>query len=79
MTKTVHAIFDGETLRPEGPVDLEINRHYLLTIEQEEEAVEDDPLFNLSSLAIKTGIKDLASEHDYYLYGKPKRGEDNVE
>lgn len=79
MTKTVHAVFDGKALRPEGPVDLEINRHYLLTIEPEEEAVEDDPAFNLSFLSVKTGIKDLASEHDFYLYGKPKRAENNIE
>lgn len=79
MIKTVHAVFDGKTLRPEGPIDLEINRHYRLTIEAEEEAVEDDPGFNLSSLAVKTGICDLASEHDSYLYGKPKMGRDSGE
>ena len=56
MIKTIHAVFDGKALRPEGQVDLEINRHYILTIEPEEEAVEDDPVFNLSSLAVKTGI-----------------------
>ena len=79
MTKTIHAVFDGKALRPEGQVDLVINRHYILTIEPEEEAVEDDPVFNLSSLAVKTGINDLASEHDFYLYGKSKRGGNNAE
>ena len=26
-----------------------------------------------ASLAVKTGIPDLATEHDHYLYGTPKR------
>ena len=37
-----------------------------------------DSAFNLSSLAVKTGISDLASEHDHYLYGNLKRGNDNA-
>lgn len=76
MVKTLHAIFDGKVLCPEKPVDLEINRHYMLTIEsiKEIDMAQNDPAFNLSSLAIKTGISDLATEHDHYLYGIPKRG-----
>ena len=27
----------------------------------------------LKDYAVETGIKDLAQEHDYYLYGKPKQ------
>ena len=78
MTKRLHAVFDGKVLRPEGPVDLELNGHYMLTIEPMEKVegiypVENDPAFNLSSLAVKTGIPDLATEHDHYLYGTPKR------
>jgi len=34
--------------------------------------VENDPAFDISSLAIDTGITDLATEHDHYLYGVPK-------
>lgn len=83
MTKRLHAVFDGKMLCPEEPVDLELNGHYVLTIEPEEEtkeisAVENDPAFNLSSLAVKTGIPDLATEHDHYLYGAPKRGSEDV-
>lgn len=32
---------------------------------------EKDPLFTLHELAIETGIKDLAQNHDHYLYGTP--------
>lgn len=81
MTRTFQAIFDGKVLCPEEPIDLEANSHYLLTIEPMEEVekvkevdeVENDLAFNLSSLAVKTGIPDLAAEHDHYLYGTPKR------
>ena len=31
-----------------------------------------DPLFDLGSIAVETGIKDLAENHDYYLYGVSK-------
>ena len=33
MAKTVRAVFDGEVLRPESPVDLEPNATYVVTIE----------------------------------------------
>lgn len=35
--------------------------------------VTEDPLFTIHELAIDTGISDLAQNHDYYLYGIPKR------
>lgn len=83
MTKKLHVVFDGKVLRPEEPVDLEPNKHYMLTIEpmegvEETPSVEDDPAFNLSSLAVKTGIPDLATEHDHYLYGTPKRRDEDA-
>ncbi len=77
MTRTLHAIFDGKVLRPKEPVDLEIDRDYVLTISLEENKKirkeELDPAFNLSALACKTGISDLATEHDHYLYKTVKR------
>lgn len=39
--------------------------------------VGDDPAFDIASLAVETGIPDLAKEHDHYLYGTPKRGKRN--
>ena len=83
MTRSLHAIFDGKVLCPEETVDLQVNRHYLLTIEpvgkiEGQNDLESDPAFNLSSLAVKTGIPDLATEHDHYLYGILKRGVDIV-
>ncbi len=34
----------------------------------------DDPAYHIWRKAVKTGIKDLADEHDHYAYGCPKRG-----
>lgn len=31
-----------------------------------------DPLVNMSRLAVETGIRDLATNIDHYLYGHPK-------
>nr|QNO57302.1 hypothetical protein HCLJFGEB_00046 [Methanosarcinales archaeon ANME-1 ERB7] len=77
-TKTLHAVFDGKVLKPEGAVDLELGKRYVLSIESKQKIndIEKDPAFNLSSLAVKTNISDLATEHDHYLYGIPRRGSD---
>lgn len=82
MTKTVHAIFDGKVFRPEKEVHLKANQLYRLKIEplvEDEliESVETDSAFDLASLAVKTGIKDLATNHDHYLYGMPKKDLNN--
>ena len=31
------------------------------------------PLYGIHTLAVKTGISDLAHQHDHYLYGTEKR------
>ncbi|MGC9444776.1 MAG: hypothetical protein ACP5E9_07635 [Candidatus Methanospirareceae archaeon] len=73
-TKTLHAVFDGKVLKPEGSVDLETGKRYVLVIESDQElsAVEEDPAFDVASLAVKTNIADLATEHDHYLYGRAR-------
>jgi hypothetical protein len=32
----------------------------------------DDPAIGLADEAVQTGIRDLASQHDHYIYGSPK-------
>ena len=32
-----------------------------------------DPAYGLAEEAVSTGIPDLASQHDHFLYGTPKR------
>ena len=36
---------------------------------------DDDPLYKMADLALETGIPDLATNVDHYLYGHPKAGD----
>ncbi|MFA5160175.1 MAG: antitoxin family protein [Candidatus Omnitrophota bacterium] len=76
MTKTLKAVFDGSVFRPSGPVDLEAGKKYSITVKSfpEDPDVDQDPAFDIASLAVDTNIPDLSAEHDHYLYGSPKRG-----
>ena len=78
MTKILHAVFDGTVLRPEETVGLKVGKRYVLMVESRPKVsdIENDPAFNLSSLAVETNISDLATEHDHHLYGTPRRGSD---
>ena len=73
MSKTVRAIFDGEVLRPETPVDLEANVWYVLTIEPQDKATklpeETYPLTGLLDIATDMGVTDLSIRHREYAHG----------
>lgn len=46
--------------------------HYLklgYLYDKKQNQQKDDPLSNLDDIVIDTGIKDLAENHDHYLYG----------
>ncbi|GFO96820.1 hypothetical protein ig2599ANME_1010 [groundwater metagenome] len=74
QTKTLHAIFDGNVLRPEESVDLELNVRYLVTIERKEETGQQSLWDTLNKFSGKVeGPEDWSKEHDHYLYGVPKR------
>lgn len=75
MAKTIKVVFDGSVLRPSGPVNLKAGKKYTITIKDIDEDidVENDPAFNIASLAVTTRIPDLSTEHNHYLYGTPKR------
>jgi hypothetical protein len=77
MTKTLTAVFDGQVLRPEGPVDLKPNARYQVTIEREvRELGDQDAWGTLEELSgTVQGPADWAAEHDHYLYGTSKRGQ----
>ncbi len=72
-TKTLHAIFDGNVLRPEEPVDLETNVRYLVTIKRKEASKQSlwDVLNKFSGKV--EGPEDWSKEHDHYIYGTSKR------
>ncbi len=74
MVHTVTAVFDGNVLHPDTPLDLKPGTRYTLTIQPDSVAsVEGDAWEVLETL---TGTVDAppdwASEHDHYLYGTAK-------
>ncbi|CAG1010012.1 hypothetical protein PHYC_03782 [Phycisphaerales bacterium] len=36
-------------------------------------ARKSDPLGSIASRAVRTGVRDLADQHDHYAYGTPKK------
>ncbi|MBI4530765.1 MAG: DUF104 domain-containing protein, partial [Candidatus Latescibacteria bacterium] len=74
MIKTLYAVFDGEVLRPEAPVDLKSNTRYVITIEREDKEteigeIETHPLTEILRLATDMGVTDLSTRHDWYAHG----------
>ena len=70
---TIHngvVVFENGVQLPEG---VEV-RVAIVEKDRSEDATiaDDDPLLNMSSLAIDMGIPDLAVNIDHYLYGHPK-------
>jgi predicted DNA-binding antitoxin AbrB/MazE fold protein len=75
MSKVVTAIFDGEVLRPDQPLDLASNQRYLITIETEttnSKIVDGWDVIEALAGTVDAPT-DWAIEHDHYLYGTPKR------
>ncbi len=69
-------VFDGSVLRPIDEIKLVLGKKYTIIINSDEiyeKNPELDPAYNIASLAVDTGIPDLAHEHDHYLYGTDKR------
>jgi hypothetical protein len=69
----IHAIFDGEVLRPEEPSSLEANKRYVLTIEDDsggEVETSQHILARLAEMATDLGVADLAERHDDYSLGR---------
>ncbi|CAD6493226.1 MAG: hypothetical protein LAKADJCE_00470 [Candidatus Argoarchaeum ethanivorans] len=87
-TKTLHAVFDGAVLKPEGPVDLEWNTRYLLTVVRTfgAKVPRDEPPYPLTKIveiATDMGVDDLSIRHDWYAHGRRNdetvRGSDSGE
>jgi predicted DNA-binding antitoxin AbrB/MazE fold protein len=75
MSHRVHAVYDGEVLRPESPVDLKPNTRYLLVVEKEDansEILADTPypLSIIRSFATDMKVTDLSTRHDYFTHGR---------
>ena len=70
MTRTLHATFDGQVLRPDEPIALAPNTRVLVTIEAPEasEAPAQSFLQIAQSLKLE-GPADWSARLDEYLYG----------
>jgi hypothetical protein len=75
MVKTVQVLYDGEVLRPQGPLDLEPDTSYVITIEravapEDEHVTEPYPLSAIAAIATDMHTADLATKHDRYAHGR---------
>lgn len=75
MSTILHAVYDGEVLRPEEKVDLQPNTRYLIVVEAAQTPLQTadeatHPLTKLLELATDMGVTDLATNHDRYAHGK---------
>jgi hypothetical protein len=73
MIQSILAKFDGSVIVPDEPLALEPGQRLRVEIEA---VAADEPRF-AGLLELETDISDapsdLASQHDHYLYGTPKR------
>ena len=70
LAKTVEAIFDGEVLRPDGPLTLKPNTRVRITIETVEQATEKPKSFLQTARSLNIeGPPDWAKNIDAYIYG----------
>ncbi len=74
MTTAVKAIYEDGVFKPMEPVSLEDRTEVELLI-QTPEPVGDDPWKTVTELmgCIKNAPPDMAENHDFYLYGLPRR------
>jgi hypothetical protein len=76
-----NAHFDGKVIVPEHPVDLPVDRAFVVHVETDRDAgggpTSGEPLSGLRWLAdnaVEDELpSDLSAQHDHYLYGTAKR------
>jgi len=73
MNHTISAHFDGKVIIPDEPVELPVGQR--LRVQLEVEGTSSARFAELLSFAadLPDAPTDLASQHDHYLYGTPKR------
>ena len=73
MNHTISAHFDGRAIIPDEPVEFPVGQR--LRVQLEVEDTSNARFAELLSFAadLPDAPTDLASQHDHYLYGTPKR------
>ncbi|HYH86291.1 MAG TPA: antitoxin family protein [Pyrinomonadaceae bacterium] len=70
MSKTLEAVFDGEVLRPDEPIELEPNTRVRVTIEPTDEPRVKSKSFLRTARSLNLqGPPDWSARLDDYLYG----------
>lgn len=70
MTKTIEAIFDGVTLRPDEPLELPPNTRVRLTIETPAVSVMPGSFLRTARGLALSGPSDWSANLEAYLYGQ---------
>ncbi|MFZ0962869.1 MAG: antitoxin family protein [Terriglobia bacterium] len=70
MTKSIEAVFDGVTLRPNEPLELPPNTRVRVTIESLPAASEAGSFLRTARTLKLTGPPDWSSNLETYLYGE---------
>ena len=70
MTKSIDAVFDGVTLRPDQPLELPPNTRVRLTIESLPAQGEAESFLRAARSLGLTGPRDWSSNLEAYLYGE---------
>jgi hypothetical protein len=70
MTKTIEAVFDGKTLRPDEPLELAPNTRVRLTIEAASPSQPRVSFLRTARCLGLDGPPDWSANLEEYLYGK---------
>lgn len=72
MTRTITAHYDGKVIVPDEPVQLPVGQPLRLHLELPEGSPRFADFLRFAA-DLPDAPKDLAAQHDHYLYGTPKR------
>ncbi|MBM4050318.1 MAG: hypothetical protein FJ279_34920 [Planctomycetes bacterium] len=73
MTQTIKAHFDGKVIVPDEPVQLPAGQTLRVKVEIAETAPARFGDLLRFAAYLPDAPRDLAAQHDHYLYGSPKR------
>ena len=70
MTRSIEAVFDGTTLRPDEPLELPPNTRVRLTIESLSTPTPGGSFLRTARSLLLEGPRDWSSNLEAYLYGE---------
>ena len=70
MTRSIEAVFDGATLRPDEPLELPPNTRVRLTIESLPTSAKSGSFLRTARSLALAGPRDWSSNLEAYLYGE---------